>query len=204
MAKRTEGNLGAAITGFDVSSAMRAVAEARGALDPLEVKRALASALNRTATKARTATSVYIRKEYAVKAADVKRTISIGKANAQLLESHVQSEGKPMKVSAFVTSQTAKGVTVRIKKAGKRKLIKSAFKLTGKVRARGEYVGGVFKPSDEREPAHSLLTLAIPTAMASDFVTDRLKALAEDFLPKRFAHELDFRIARAAGRLAQR
>ena len=189
---------------LDVSGPLRAIAESRKALDPLEVKRALAASLNRTATKAKTATSVYIRKEYAVKAADVKKTISMGKANAQRLESHVQSEGKPMPVAAFVTSQTAKGVTVRIKKAGKRKLIKSAFKLAGRVRARGEYVGGVFKPSPEREPAHSLLTLAIPTAMASDFVSAKLKALAQDFLPKRFAHELDFRIARAAGRLAQR
>lgn len=74
----------------------------------------------------------------------IKKDIDITPARATTLSGRVTSEGRPVNLEQFKAKQKKKGVSVKVKKSGGRKMIKHAFiflGLAGKKRKRNRLVG---------------------------------------------------------------
>jgi hypothetical protein len=99
------------------------------ALDNLDraARRSFRSAINKAARKSFTAASKSVRAVYNIKASDVRKYSRIRSATDQNLQATVTVLQKRLPVYAFGARQTKSGVTVRIKKAGGRKLIRGVF-----------------------------------------------------------------------------
>lgn len=91
------------------------------------IRKAIATALNRTATSAFTAGSKKIRERYNIKAKDIRASSYLAKATSGNTEATLSITGGPIPFKYFGAKQVAKGVTVRILKGRRRSLIKHAF-----------------------------------------------------------------------------
>ena len=88
--------------------------------------KAAARALNRAATTVRAEASREIRKEYNIKASEIRKEMSIQRATPSRLVSAVKAKGRRLTLLRFNARQNRTGVAVTIKK-GRRQTIKSAF-----------------------------------------------------------------------------
>lgn len=191
---------------INAEHAIKELSKAHRELSSIERGRAIARAMNRTIMAARTASSKEIRALYKVKAKDIKKTFRRFSASPTKLESQLQSTGGPMPLAAFRHSQTKKGVNVTIK-GGKRKSFPGAFTRTMRSGHKGVFVRAKYKGNGlvQNHPGDTSITevktLAIPSALANDVVTDNLRRMMAEKFPATLAHELKFRSMRAAGLL---
>jgi hypothetical protein len=93
----------------------------------LSLINSLNKAVRSARKKARTGANSLIRKKYNVKAKQLTKTFTLLLANPNRLESVVKAQGFRISLRQFSARQTKKGVTVKIFKAGSRKLISGAF-----------------------------------------------------------------------------
>jgi len=91
------------------------------------INKAITRSLNRAANAAITAGSKKIREEYNIKAKDIRSATKIKKATFVSNEVVITITGGAIPFRYFSPKQTLKGVTVKIKKGGKRTLVKGAF-----------------------------------------------------------------------------
>ncbi|HEC91771.1 MAG TPA: hypothetical protein ENI51_02065 [Candidatus Atribacteria bacterium] len=103
------------------------ISTAEALMNPWAVNQATVAALNRAAKTMFTTGSKEIRKQYNIKAGDVKKAATIKKATRGNFEAALTIIGGPIPFKYFAPRQIKKGVTVKIKKGSKRTFIKSAF-----------------------------------------------------------------------------
>jgi hypothetical protein len=144
----------------------------KASFDPKVVQKALRTTITRTARKARTEVSKQIRSEYTVKAKTIKDTVSLRtKRTAEDTVSILSYRGGSLPIDRFSVSQRRvstssgprRGVSVRIRKNGGRKVLKGGFKLRGqKADPTMERVG------DSRLPIKRVTSLSVPQMINDD------------------------------------
>lgn len=175
-------------------------------------RKALVSALNRTATTVRAEAVREIRAEYkGFKARVIRDAMNIERAFAGKLTAAVVVSGRRIPLIELMTSANRRGVRVRVK--GGTKLIPHAFVTTLRSGHKGIFVRAesskgvniVFRRGEGSRvrpwPAHDLpitelTTLSLPTAFLQKKVQAKLDVLASDAFNKNFARELAFRVSR--------
>lgn len=182
----------------------QSVSSAKSALDGIKggLPRATARALNDTFSGVRTDMVRLIREDYNHKATAVRARISIVKANATSLAGLVMSKGRAMHLTDIATTtQTAKGVTVNVKKSTGRKLIPSAFINIGK--KSGKKIVFLRAQQGDRMVGRYPITAKYAPHPEIIYNTrenwDRLQAQAKVRLDNNFAHEVDAIIKGYAG-----
>jgi len=152
-------------------------------------KRATASAINRTMEQARTAMSREIRQEFNISAGKVNQSLRITKATLSgglyrlqaVLESPTQ-RGRSLNLINFAARQTSKGVTVKVKKGGARKLIPGAF-IANDGRTVFKRVGKA------RLPIKALQTVDVAQMFNTKRINAKVVAFMQAKFPEVFARE---------------
>ncbi len=172
--------------------------------------KAMARALNRTIEQARTQMSREIRAEFAIPAAQVRDRLRIKRASFKggvlglqaALESP-SAKGRSLNVIAFSARQTRAGVTVRIRKAAGRRLIRHAF-IGNKgrtvftrlpdttMRSRKRYAGT--KHAEQLQPVR---TIDVPQMFNARRINDAVVRAMLARFPAIFEREARFAIAQA-------
>jgi hypothetical protein len=161
--------------------------------------KALTRAMNRTGQRSRTIMTREVRKEYNVKATDIKNTIRIKRnylrnTTKGIVSIILESKGRRLPFGYFAPKQNAVGTSVKIKKA--RKMIPSAFvtQLQAKMAV-------AKRKGKSRLPIDQLYTISIPEMLNAKNVRDAvLKAIQEE-LDSRIMAELNYRALKAAGKV---
>jgi hypothetical protein len=124
------------------------------------LKNASRSAINKMLTKARTAATKEVREHYNIKARDFKKHTKIRRARNNSLNGTFEVTGERFPVYVFGAKKGPKGVSVKIKKKGPRKVIRSSFIQTmpsGKV--------SVFKRKGKKRLPIKLVRTVAPAQM---------------------------------------
>lgn len=177
-------------------------------------EKAIASAVNKTMTGVKTDAGREIAKELNLSQARIKKDLYVSRMpNAALT-----ARGRPVGLASFTgTRQTAKGVSVKVKKM--RAVLKHAFLATTKggaqnvfwrafkgPRAKGP-VGRASKwpfqrlvyaalPKKFRLPVDRLAGPRVPDILSNDDVMKNVQVLGAERLTKNLAHEVDRQLAR--------
>lgn len=157
--------------------------------------KALARAMRRTGERSRTIMTREVRKEYNVKATDIKNTIRIKRnTSGRVIGIILESKGNRLPFAYFAPKQNAIGTSIKIKRA--RKMIPSSF--IAKLR----YDMAVAKrEGKKRLPIQELYTISIPEMLGAKNVTDAaLKAIDEE-LGQRIVSELNYQVLRLTGKV---
>lgn len=154
--------------------------------------KALVRALNQTAAQAKVQASREIRASgYKVKAATVKASIAIVRANSTTLRAIVAAKGKRIGLVEYSPRQTKAGVTVAVK-AG-RKLVRHAFLTTLSGGHRGVFARVLIgSKRASRLPIEELFGPSIPQAFANATVQNALITGVRDRFPRILAKEVNF------------
>jgi hypothetical protein len=174
----------------------RIVAELRA--DRENVTKAQARALNRTAEQLRTEAGREIRKEYNVTLRGIRQASKIRRASprSKFPRAEVSFSGRAINLFEFGARQVKKGVTVKVKVRGGRKLIESAFLQTIKS---GQNAGkrGVFRRVGKaRYPIRFLPSISIPQMTEVKAVSGALLKFADVRFEANLRHELTFLMRR--------
>jgi hypothetical protein len=162
---------------------------------PSDIQKAFEKAVLRTVNKlivkGRKAATQQVRQVYAVKAGDLKDHTKIYRANRSRPEAKLVIRGRKMPIILFGAKQKAKGTTVRIKKAGGRKLIQSAFIATmksGKIQV-------WLRKGKSRLPIRQLFTVSPPKMFEKEGEKSFQEIIRRDVGPT-LKHELQFYLGR--------
>lgn len=184
----------------DFSAIERALTHAQHAALPSARRRTL----NKLAQYAKSEAVRSIRSRWRFKAATIRKSISIKRANYKALEAEVRAIGQNSPIIDFAARQTRKGVTVGVSK-GKRKLIKGAFVATMKSGHKGVFkrsakatrrTKGRPTTSSPNLPIEEVYTIGVPQAFASIAVSNALRKTVADRLRNTYEHELSFELTR--------
>lgn len=162
--------------------------------NPVRLQKAVAGALNDTATHARSEISKRIREKVNIQKKDLDPSISITRATPDNLAAVVTlAKGKRLPLKYFGARQTAQGVTYQIDKSGPRKLIAHAFivpSLGGNVfvRKQNPSTGKLFGHLPIRKP-EGVSPYAV---FVKGGMPELTKEDAASFLDKRLAHRLQY------------
>lgn len=176
--------------------------------------KAIARSLNKTVKGVKTDSAKEIVDKFNVTQATVKRDFKTYNATYSNLSAKVEAKGKPVPLGKTLrASQTAKGVTVIVKKSRARKLIPHAFKSTvGKGGHKGIFVReytqkkgyvpssrprqkkGYYAhlPGKYRFKIEEKFTSRIPDVFGNDEVMNPVLKKASERLEKNMSHEADF------------
>lgn len=149
-------------------------------------------AVNRTLEQARTAMSREIRAEFNMPAAKVNQALRILRATYRrgaleiegVLESPAK-RGRSLNLINFGARQTAKGVTVKVRRDGPRKLIPGAF-----IANEGRTV--FIRTSKRRLPIKALQTIDVPQMFNTNRINKRVRDFIEAKFPEIYAREAKF------------
>lgn len=163
--------------------------------------KALSRGMNRTGQRSRTIMTREVRKEYNVKATDIKNSIRIkrnsprgDKLGEKIIGIILESKGRRLPFGYFSPKQNAVGTSVKIKKA--RKMIPSAF--LAQLQAEQAVAQ---RKGKKRLPIQQLYTISIPEMLASKKVSDVVLKAIEDELEKRIMAELNYQVLRLTGKV---
>lgn len=178
------------------------------------IHKAIARALNRTASSAKSQASKEIRQVYKIGTKWIKDRIKITNAKSGTLEARVWAEGSPIPALAFAKWSKRNGVTLNVK--GQRKKLPGAFMATMKSGHQGifirsqssrTYMAGQLQTRRQRvqawpksdTPIGEVMSVGVPTAFSNKAVINALEAKARDYFPTVLAHELKFRSGQTTG-----
>lgn len=155
--------------------------------------KATASALNKTVAQAKTAMSKEIRAEFNLPASTVSQSLRIRRASARAgilaLEAELSSISQPGKRSLnlahFDARQTAKGVSVKIRKGGKRTTIRGAFLINA-----GATV--MIRVGRKRLPIEARQTINISQMFNTKRINAKVVQMIEAKFPTIFANEVRY------------
>lgn len=160
--------------------------------------KALMRALNRTIKGVRTETIRIVRGELNLKVADVKKGLSIRRARSRDSSAALEVWAAPTPTARYAARQTKRGVTVKVKRKGGRKLIAGAFLArmrSGHVGVYSAPKGGYTRrgPAPNRSglPIHELFSTALVQYIDDPKVLARIGTVARG----RFERELVSQIA---------
>ena len=105
----------------------------RRMLNPAYIQKATRSSINKVGGLTRTALSKQTRKVYNVKAARIKTGVTTKRGSNAKPVYTLKYQGHKLSLMNFGAKKTKRGVTIRIKKAGGRRLIKGGFIAMGNV-----------------------------------------------------------------------
>lgn len=154
--------------------------------------------VNRTIDIAKTAMNREIRKEFNVTASYVRERLFVRKATLKAgrfrVEAALTASGKfkgrrSANVIAFAAKQAKQGVSVKIKKAGSRKVIKGAF-----IANQGRTV--FVRTGDKRLPIAPVQTVDIPQMFNTRSVNAVVLRVIDERLPAVFEREARFALQR--------
>ncbi|WP_036217048.1 phage tail protein [Lysinibacillus sphaericus] len=157
---------------------------------PREAKIILVRAINRGATAARTRSSVLLRKNYIMKAEDIKKRIKIRKATANNLSAQIRASGPVTPLMKFdVTPSTPQSVIVRarVKKGGSRKVIKHGFVN----RMSNSHVNVFTRVGRNRLPIKGLYGPSIAQMMGKEEIVEEIIERGQTVRDERLEHELN-------------
>ncbi|MBS0368422.1 MAG: phage tail protein [Proteobacteria bacterium] len=181
----------------DVSRALEKLQGVKAAVK----EKAVVRALNEVADQAKVRAAREIRAQgYNLKAATIKKAITITRAKPGVLVAVVRAVGRPVPLIQFDGRQDRKGrVTVKVK--GGRKIVKDAFIATMPTGHRGIYVrqGDTHKKVRRNDrvrwyglPIHELYGPSIPAVFGNQVIQEALEALVREKLPRILQHEIAF------------
>jgi hypothetical protein len=155
-------------------------------------EQATARAINRTLEQARTSMSREIRAEFNMPAAKVNQALRITRASFKrgvleiegVLESPTK-RGRSLNLINFAARRTAKGVTVKVKREGARKLIPGAF-----IANEGRTV--FIREGKKRLPIKALQTIDIAQMFNTKRINRRVLQFINQKFPEVFAHEAKY------------
>lgn len=156
---------------------------------PQKVNQVLARAVNRAATNARSNMSKEARKQYLVKASDIKETIKISNATAARPYAIVKSEGKRIDLVNFglrpkVLFKGQHNYSVQVTKSGGLKPVPGFAAASNK--------WGLFKRTGAgRYPISRLMGPSVPQMIGRPNVIEEVERDAKSMLDKRILHELE-------------
>lgn len=183
---------------------------------PEEVNRAAAVAINRTLTTVRKETSVTIRKNYVVKAGDIKKSMTLKRADRNRLKGLVETVGGTLPLEKFKLSSqgnvkrefqnfsrgrtTSKKkqnpIKVQVLKSGGLKPVRRLFRLPLASRFGGRYGGFLFRKTRRRYPLKIPAGPSVPQMFGAERTLDELAPIAQKELDERFQHEIEYRMRR--------
>lgn len=172
-------------------------------IDQLEegiARRATSSAINKVLAQGKTRMTRTITAEFNISSRAVSEALRIGRASFRQglfqMEGYLESpskRGRARNLIHFGATQTRRGVTVRIKRGGPRKLIPGAF-IANKGNA---YGGTVFiRVGGSRLPIEAKQTIDVAQMFNTKRVSERVRAFIEAKFPEVFAHEVEFYVTR--------
>lgn len=159
--------------------------------------KAVASALNKTVAQAKTAMGREIRAEFNIGRDAVNKSLRIRRASAARgkfsLQAELSSISRPgrrsLNLAHFAPRQTRKGVSVKVKKAGPRKLIPGSFLINGGATL-------MIRVGKQRLPIKALQTIDVPQMFNTRRINAKVVQLIESKFPQVFANEARFFTAR--------
>jgi hypothetical protein len=159
-------------------------------------KQALVRAVNRTMEQAKTAMSREIRSEFNISASKVNDALRIIRANYRggiftvqaTLESPTK-RGRSLNLINFGARQTSKGVTVKVKKGGGRKLIPRAF-----IANDGRTV--FIRVGKPRLPIKAVQTIDVAQMFNTKRINARVVKTMKEKFPEVFAREAKYYVER--------
>ena len=172
--------------------------------------KALLSAINKTAIQTKNLATRLIRKGYLVKASNLKDKILIKRASKNRLEAQVISikKGGGILLTDYSVRMTKKGMSVKVKKSGGRKIIPDAFIGQGKPFQRygernytprkGYWAGKTIKRGERagqpilRQKTKILYGPSIADLMGSGNIYNELVKFSQEKLIQIFKNELKF------------
>lgn len=152
---------------------------------PGALPKAQASAINRSLITARAEIVRAVRKEYVIKAEDIRNTIRVTNASASAPIGRIKSLGGPIPLVKFDVSKNP--VRARVKKTGAKKPIKHAFRQS----MGNGYQGVWIRAGKERYPLKQLYGPSIPQMIGNENVIKSVEEKALETLDKRIDHEID-------------
>jgi len=161
---------------------------------PLQVRKAAARAINRTADRINTQFYREIREAYTAKRKALARRIRVRKrASIYALKAEIEASGNPLPITDFSVSKGRRGVSVKIRKGGARTRFNKAFVLRAPngdlIVARGRYRGNQFVPNKAETPIR-LVGPGVPQMFNAQGVQRRIQSFADRTFAERFEHEL--------------
>jgi len=160
-------------------------------------QQAAVRAMNNTVAKAKTAMSREIRSEFNLPASKVRDALRIKRASysqgVARIEASLESparHGRAMNVIHFAATQTAEGVTVKIKRVGGRKLIRSAF-IANKGRTVFQREGMA------RLPIKPVQTIDVPQMFNTRRIKEVVLQMVRDEFPRQFEREARYYASKA-------
>jgi len=177
---------------FDIKTNFPDVQRALKDLQADVARKATASALNKTVALAKTAMSREIRAEFVLSAGKVNEALRINRARASggqfALQASLESpskRGRSLNLANFAAKQTAKGVSFKIKRAGKRQLIPGSFLINS-----GKTV--MIRVGKRRLPIKALQTIDVAQMFNTKRINAKVLQLIEQRFPDVFANEVKF------------
>lgn len=179
---------------FDENNMKMAAALLRMA--PKEVRGAASAAINRTLTRIKTRSSVKVRERYLAKAQNIKGSFTTRKASSGALTGSAISRGAPLPLASFRVVPSRRGpVKAKVLKASRLKPVKGIF--FGKF-PKG-YNGPMMRTGRTRFPLKTPYGPSVPGMIGNDQVVEGIGEDAQEFYNKRFAHEVEHRMAKLLG-----
>lgn len=172
-----------------------AINEARKTLEniPNGIERATTSAINKTARGVRTDVVTEIRQDYAIKAKDIRNTLTLTKASKRSLSAVVKSVGSPISLAKFNIrpgriqrkGSNNKPIRVQVKKGGGGPL-RGAFL----AQFSSGHMAVVERKGRARYPIRELYGPPVPKMLKNKGVLDKLNVKAKARMDKNFSHEI--------------
>jgi len=171
--------------------------------------RVLSRAINKTLDGVRTDSVNEIAKEITPTKKTIRGTFTVKKTSVSNLEGRTYSRGKPLGLIHYSARQTKKGVSVQVKRSGKRAIILGAFiaKAKGaenvfwrqwhgaKKKARPGFPYGAL-PAKYRLPIERLTGPRIPDIMGNTKVIGVILSAANVRLDKNLKNQLDYELSK--------
>lgn len=166
------------------------------AIAPKEADRAAAAAINRTLTHVPKEMAKTVRGKYIVRAGSIKKSLRKNRASARKLAGEIISTGKSMPLTSFKIGGGRRGpMRVKVLRRGSPKPVKGLF-----VRPFPKgYDGPMKRERIARYPLKTPAGPSIPQMVGNEEIFSKWGDEAEEFLNKRFTHEIDFRFSKLFG-----
>lgn len=167
-------------------------------------ERATVSAINKVTAQAKTQMARGITSEFNIAASKVKESLRVVRARCyggQLnIEARLESPSRSrrsLNLINFEAKQTSQGVTVKVRKAGGRKLIAGAF-IANKGRTVFQRIGGVmpsrakYKGKKHAEQIKALQTIPVEQMFNTKRINSKVVQFIEGKLPEIMENEMRF------------
>ncbi len=150
------------------------------------------NSVNRAVAQTRTQARRQVQEEVALKARDVNAAIVGRRAVRGQLAGAVEILNKPIPLHRYGAKQTRKGVTVRVKKSGGRKLVGGHFVAT----MRSGHVGVFRRKGDNRLPIRERFGPSVLQVLNDQGQTQRILKFASRSLQKELVRRLGAELRR--------